>query len=259
MTGQGQRRDWEDLATLDSRWAILSHPGLRFGGWDEEEFRRSGRQDVSELLAIAARLGLAGERHAALDFGCGAGRLTGALGEHFERCIGLDISAQMIEEARAAAPPAGTEFAVHEGDDLARFAPDSFDLVVSRFVLQHIAARRAKLRYIAELVRVLRPGGLLALQLPSRVPALHRLQPRPRLYGLLRRAGVSPARLYNQLHLHPIRMSALTCARVERTIVETGGVVHEVHEQLLAGGVVSCEYLAGKERATTKAAAKPRG
>ena len=54
-------------------------------------------------------------------------------------------------------------------------------------------AARAKERYVGELVRVLRPGGLLALQLPSAIPARHRIQPRPRAYALLRRAGV-PAR-----------------------------------------------------------------
>ena len=50
-------------------------------------------------------------RDRALDFGCGVGRLTRALGTRFESALGVDISAGMIEQARRlneAFPPASS-------------------------------------------------------------------------------------------------------------------------------------------------------
>ena len=41
-------------------------------------------------------------RRSALDFGCGIGRLSQALAEHFDQVYGVDISPKMIELARAA-------------------------------------------------------------------------------------------------------------------------------------------------------------
>jgi SAM-dependent methyltransferase len=257
MPGRSQRQDWEDLSVLDPYWAILSDPARRFGGWDREAFLQSGREAIDAMLRDGVRFGLPLARHDALDFGCGAGRLTQALSGHFERCLGLDISAQMIAEAREVTE--GIEncrFAVHDIPDLAPLDTSSFDLVVSRIVLQHIPAADAKERYIAEFVRVLRPGGLLAFQLPSRIPAWHRIQPRPRLYGLLRRAGVSRTRLYQQLHLHPIRMSFLSRSRVLGVIAAAGGRTLNVGEQQVTGGVISSDYLVTKDAHRTQNSVK---
>ena len=41
-----------------------------------------------------------GARDRALDFGCGVGRLTRALGDRFDAVVGVDISAGMVEQAR---------------------------------------------------------------------------------------------------------------------------------------------------------------
>lgn len=248
MPGSKQRQDWEDLSALDPYWAILSDSTRRFGGWDRNAFLRSGREEIDAVLRDGLRFGLPRARRDALDFGCGAGRLTQALARDFERCLGLDISPQMIDEARAVA--AGIEnchFATHQAADLASLDTGSFDLVVSRLVLQHIPRADERASYVAEFIRILRPGGLLAFQLPSQIPVRHRLQPRPRLYGLLRRVGVSRTRLYRQLHLHPIRMSALPRSRVLRAIEAAGGRTLDLREQRVAGGVISSDYLVTKD------------
>jgi SAM-dependent methyltransferase len=249
MPGRSQRQDWEDLSVLDPFWAILSDPARRFGGWDREAFLQSGREAIDAILLDGERFGFPLARHDALDFGCGAGRLTHALSGHFERCLGLDISAQMIAEAcEITEGVENCRFAVH---DLAPLDTSSFDLVVSRLALQHTPADDTKARFIAEFVRVLRPGGLRAFQLPSWIPARHRIQPRPRLYGLLRRAGVPRTRLYQQLHLHPIRMSFLTRSRVLGVIDAAGGRTLDVREQRVTGGVISSDYLVTKDAERT--------
>ncbi len=248
MPSTSERQDWDDLSVLDPYWSILSDPTRRFGGWDREAFLRTGEEAIDALLREGARFGLPLAHRDALDFGCGAGRLTRALSRHFERCLGLDISAHMINEARDVnADTKNCRFAVHETPDLSLHETCSFDLVVSLIVLQHMPAAADKVRSIEEFVRVLRPGGLAVFQLPNRIPAWHRIQLRPRLYGLLRRAGVPRTTLYQQLHLHPIRMSFLTRSQVLRVIEAAGGRTLSVREQRIAGGVISSDYVVTKD------------
>ena len=240
---------WEELAELDPYWAVLSDPATRFGAWDLDAFLRSGTETVAAVLAAGARFGLPRERADALDFGCGAGRLTYALAGEFERCLGVDGSAGMVARAReltAAAP--NCRFEKIGVEELRTLDGAAFDLVLTQLVLQHVPPAHTKLAAVGELVRVLRPGGLLALQLPSAIPLRHRLQPRPRTYALLRRAGVPAQVLYERLRLSPIRMSALPRPRVEAAIVSAGGRVLEVRDEIVEGGVVSSDYLATRER-----------
>src|SRR5689334_11853601 len=100
MAGSRQRRDWEDLSALDPYWAILSDSERRFGGWedDADSFTRSGAGEVAHVRAAGARLSLPHARSDALDFGCGAGRLTLALAREFDSCVGLDVSARMVAQ-----------------------------------------------------------------------------------------------------------------------------------------------------------------
>src|SRR5215207_11660461 len=95
-----ERQDWDELSELDPYWAILSDRSRRFGRWDLDEFFASGIAEVTQVLRTGRRHGLPAKRRDALDFGCGAGRLTRALAAEFENCLGLDISQQMIDEAR---------------------------------------------------------------------------------------------------------------------------------------------------------------
>src|SRR5260370_40314981 len=99
------RQAWEDWAELDPMWSILTEPGMRGRGWSTEEFFQSGRQAVDALLAQAAADGLPDRRGAALDFGCGIGRLTPALAVQSAKTAALGSSAAMVRQA--AIPPPG--------------------------------------------------------------------------------------------------------------------------------------------------------
>src|SRR5439155_24603326 len=113
-----QRRDWDELAELDPYWAVCTTRGTRFGGWNVDEFFATGEVEVAEILAAAEPLGVPRARGAALDFGCGLGRLTRALATRFDRTVGVDISPRMVDRARTLTPDPACEFRVNSSADL---------------------------------------------------------------------------------------------------------------------------------------------
>lgn len=196
-------REWDELAQEDALWAILSDDPERRGRWQLEEFFATGEREVERVLSAAVPLSRPVGREVALDFGCGVGRLTRALGARFDRAVGVDVSPEMIARAReVSVERPGLEFRVNVAPDLSQFADASFDLVYSSKVLQHMSSPKLACRYIEDFVRVMRPDGLVAFQLWTHVPWRRRLQPRRRLYGagralrvpqpLLARAGLGP-------------------------------------------------------------------
>ena len=110
---------------------------------------------------------LPAERKRALDFGCGAGRLTQALAQSFDSVVGVDIAPSMIDIAHQYDRSDGRcTFILLEGQDLHELEDASFDFVYTAHVLQHMHPRYAE-RYVAEFMRVLKPGGTAFVQLPT--------------------------------------------------------------------------------------------
>lgn len=198
MSLANDRRAWEALGRDDPLWAVWTQPDRRHGRWagHEEEFFAAGAGEVEKILAAGAWHGLPTGRARALDFGCGVGRLSRALADHFEAVLGLDLSAPMVERARRlnADRPRCT-FEVNATTELAGLEDGAFDLVLSLITLQHVSDPVAVRSYLRELARVLAPGGLLAVQLPLRVPRRVRWHPGRAAYAVARAAGRAPRRL----------------------------------------------------------------
>ena len=206
---------WRTFAEDDPLWAICVSPQARGGGWDVAEFYATGVAEVEETLARAGRLGMTVGGGRALDFGCGAGRLTRPLASRFGAAVGVDIAPAMLDLARRDNPVAQQcEFVLNTRPDLALLRDGEFDLVYSSVVLQHLPPVLIR-AYLAEFARVLRPGGSLIVQLPTSprwtprglayrcLPAAvlgivqRRLlgYPAPmRMHGMAERAGAPPAR-----------------------------------------------------------------
>jgi SAM-dependent methyltransferase len=161
------KRHWERLGRRDPLWAALTDPSKRGAGWNVEEFFKHGSEEVAAVLSRAERLAVSVSLRRALDFGCGAGRITQALAERFDRCDGVDISAAMLRAARFHnRHPQRCTYHLNTTADLRRFDTGSFTFAYSTLVLQHMEPRFS-VRYLDELLRVLEPGGLLVFQLPS--------------------------------------------------------------------------------------------
>ena len=163
-----EQSHWERLAATDPMWVILSEPGKQ-GRWDPAAFFQSGRDEIAAVLALADRHGCPiPRRGVALDFGCGLGRLSEALAEHFDRVHGVDISARMIESARGHSRSGGrVVYHANVSDRLGMLPDGSIDFVYSRITLQHIP-RRAAASYVGEFARVLAPGGTAMFQVVTR-------------------------------------------------------------------------------------------
>ena len=163
------QKHWSALGVSDPFWAILSDPAKRHGGWEPEEFFGTGRDWIDRVIRYVDSLGVAAQRDQALDFGCGAGRLTQALCRHFARCDGVDIAPTMLELAhRFNRHGDRCRYHLNGSDDLRLFADDTFDFVYTIIVLQHMEPQYST-RYLREFLRVLKPGGVVMFQLPGAV------------------------------------------------------------------------------------------
>lgn len=176
------------------------------------------------MITIDFRYFPTGPGNRVLDVGCGAGRHSfeayrrGAHVTAFDSDDGelAGVRAMFAAMAEAGeAGPGGTAEAVH-GDALAMpFADGSFDRVIAAEVLEHIPDDTAA---IAEIARVLSPGGVVAVTVPRWGPeklcwmlsdAYHanegghvRIYQRDELVGRLRDAGLAPVGLHYAHALH---------------------------------------------------------
>jgi SAM-dependent methyltransferase len=171
------RRHWDSFGNSDPLWAVLTQDEFK-GGRDLDKFLATGVAEIDSVIELLQGLGLADTgsanrsagRERALDFGCGVGRCTLALSEHYASVVGVDIAPSMIAQARQLARDApGIEYIVNARRDLRCLGDELFDLAYSNIVLQHIEPTYST-GYLRELVRVTRPGGALVFQLPSRTP-----------------------------------------------------------------------------------------
>jgi SAM-dependent methyltransferase len=134
---------------LDAERAIqLGHPSYV---WRAGQERRLSM--VRQYVAL--------EDRAILDVGCGIGMYTDAFGRYSGRVYGVEVE---LERAVQAAPrTAGVAQAPGEA---LPFADDTFDLVFSHEVLEHVTDDR---QAAGEMARVTRPGGHVVAFCPNRL------------------------------------------------------------------------------------------
>lgn len=95
-----------------------------------------------------------------LDVACGTGVVAITAARQGAAVTGLDLTPELLAQAKASAPLAGVEIDWKEGDAEALPFPDaSFDVVLSQF--GHMFAPRPAV-VTKELLRVLKPGGRIA-------------------------------------------------------------------------------------------------
>ena len=158
---------WDRLAEDDPFWAVLSDPAKRGGGWDPDAFFATGREHIGRLEQELQALGHSFAGRRALDFGCGLGRLTQAIAATASFTVGVDASVGMVVGAqRWNRAPERCAYLLNRSPDLEMLPAASFGAVVSFIVLQHIPPP-ASHRYLADLGRLVAPGGFVVVQVPA--------------------------------------------------------------------------------------------
>ncbi|MFB3829758.1 MAG: class I SAM-dependent methyltransferase, partial [Bryobacteraceae bacterium] len=158
------REDWDRRARENARFYV----NTANRNWTDEEFFESGRRTVAEeVLTDMTNIcqGKLPRQMRVLEIGCGAGRVTRALADVFGEVHGVDISAEMVRQARqalAAYPHAHVY--QNNGRDLSVLPDQPFDFAFSSIVFQHIPSRDVIENYVREVHRLLRPGALFKFQ-----------------------------------------------------------------------------------------------
>jgi SAM-dependent methyltransferase len=127
------------------------------GGMGDPEFFTQVKARL--LVRVAERAFGSARQVSALDVGCGPGFTDKYLVDEFDSVAGVDVSEQMVERAKKTNP--GSRYVAYDGTRLP-FGRGSFDLSFAICVLHHVEPPD-RIFFTNELVRVTRPGGLIAL------------------------------------------------------------------------------------------------
>src|SRR5882672_3704504 len=128
--------------------------------WDPKTYLSSGAERTRPAAELLARVPLETPSRVA-DLGCGPGNSTALLRARWPKAEidGIDSSAEMLKEARAS----GLDVRLLEAD-IARWEPESpYDVIYSNAALQWLGNHDT---LFPRLLTFLRPGGVLAVQVP---------------------------------------------------------------------------------------------
>jgi len=158
------RQEWDERARENARHYVATGQAE----WTDEEFSQSGERAVAEqILNDMTNIcqGTDPRDMKVLEIGCGAGRITGALAKLFGEIYAVDISGEMVAQAkRALSHLPNVRIYQNNGADLAVLGDVRIDFAFSCIVFQHIPSRDVIENYVREVHRLLRPGGLFKFQ-----------------------------------------------------------------------------------------------
>ncbi|MCH2115522.1 MAG: class I SAM-dependent methyltransferase [Pirellulales bacterium] len=210
---------YEKFGAEEPYYAVLTSAKYKGRNVDIEEFFRTGEELIDRQMQAIAAQKIQLDRSRALDFGCGVGRLTNALGRHFDEVIGVDISSTMIENAKIQRRSENCSFVVNKREDLSQFESGHFSFIYSDITIQHIPPPASE-NYIRDFLRLLTPGGIALFlvpdgplfshgSLPARFDKFYRERFRP-FYKWVRGK-------------RPVQIHRLARERVQQLVEESGG------------------------------------
>lgn len=181
----------------------------------QQKTRRYGLNAAYRRPLVASgagtALGKVGSQATVLDCGIGSGALAIALGsilpESANFC-GIDLSREMLSRADVAMRQAGLAPELRQADILSiPYADASFDIVMAAHVLEHLPEPLCALK---EMVRVLKPGGILFVCLTRRSKFGAFIQMRWRTWAITEQQGVAwlQACRLEDIGFQPIRLGS---------------------------------------------------
>jgi ubiquinone/menaquinone biosynthesis C-methylase UbiE len=210
-------------------------PEILVKGWPKDRFQ-----------AIVA---MDGQGENILDIGCGNGYLLYQFRNCYKKLIGLEYSPQRLAQAKVNL--ADYEFVPIQGsaEDLGKIDTDSIDRIISADTIEHIPDVYVA---VAEMYRILKPGGTLIINTPNIAFAKKRML---LLFGRFPSTsqpneGVGSDTLYDGGHLHyfTFRSLRLILEKAGFKVVEKVGYgklgyIHNIWPSLMSVGV---QWIAAK-------------
>jgi len=140
-----------DAHADDYRSAVAK--SISFAGQEHDYF---ARRKAEYLVELTAELVGKPADLSVLDIGCGVGVVDRFLVPSFRELHGVDVAGEAV--ARAAQDHPDGHFCVYDGGALP-FADDTFDVAFAACVLHHVG-RPERAAFVAEMQRVIHPGGI---------------------------------------------------------------------------------------------------
>ncbi len=175
-----------------------------------EEFRVAKKQYLLYLrhvFAYRTAAGMLPPEGRVIEVGCGGGYGTHLLSGRVREIVGLDIDRRAIAYVSHRYGSENCRFLAYDGVTLP-FEEAGFDAAISFQVIEHVEDDR---RYVAELCRMLRPGGILLLTTPNKT---HRLRPGQRPWNRYHKREYYPQELaevlgtsFGQVEIWAVRSS----------------------------------------------------
>lgn len=126
-------------------------------GKQASQFSKNHILNNEEQLKFIVNMSSIEKEDWVLDLGCGTGLLTQAIEEKTKRVVGLDLTREMLEEAKLQSKKKSKSILFLLGDaEQLPFLDGQFDCVMTRLTIHHFPE---PLKIIKELVRVLKPNG----------------------------------------------------------------------------------------------------
>ena len=164
QTLEKMRRDWDERARENARFYVNTERT----DWTDSDFFASGERTVAEEILTDMTNICQGREPASMrviEIGCGAGRITRPLSKLFGEVHAVDVSGEMVAQARqACADRPNVYIYQNNGMDLSVLPDLGYDFAFSTIVFQHIPSREVIVNYVREVSRLLKPGSLFKFQ-----------------------------------------------------------------------------------------------
>ncbi len=162
---------WEEMARENPLFAVMTRESMADASADDfapehrdELFRKGRKLYRKHLRRVLARSPDPRETALVVEYGCGVGRILSAVAEDGWRCAGIDISQTMLDHCRELAPRTEALY-ILDADNRCAMPDAQASVVYSFAVVQHIASLSTYLTAFDEMCRILKPSGILAVQL----------------------------------------------------------------------------------------------
>ena len=144
--------------SLDQRYEAFYVYALEKESLSEVDASRWPRNRLEAIVSEE------GSGQSMLDIGCGNGRLLHQFRARYTQLIGLEYSGVRLAQARVNLE--GLAFAAIQGsaEDMGSVSSESVDRIISADTIEHVPDVYAA---VAEMFRVLRPGGTLVINTPN--------------------------------------------------------------------------------------------